>query len=44
MALAGCVVLIGLYPAALGRLSETATTAMTQWPTLIAALRTGGGS
>jgi NAD(P)H-quinone oxidoreductase subunit 4 len=44
MALAGGVVLIGLLPAGLGRLSETATTAMAQWPTLIAAVHARGAS
>ena len=41
-ALAAGVVLVGLVPAGLGRLSESATTAMAQLPALVAALQSGG--
>jgi NAD(P)H-quinone oxidoreductase subunit 4 len=44
MALSLAVVAIGLLPAGLGRLSETATTAMGQLPALVAAIRAAGVS
>jgi NAD(P)H-quinone oxidoreductase subunit 4 len=44
MALSMAVVAIGLLPAGLGRLSETATTAMSQLPALVAAFQAAGVS
>jgi NAD(P)H-quinone oxidoreductase subunit 4 len=42
LALTVAVVAIGLVPAGLGRLSETATTAMSHLPALVAAMQSGG--